>query len=235
MSTSALITAEIQKLSSSAIVELFEVDMTSLGGTTYYFHAGTNGLTANVIWNGVEYTRFPIESEGFDFSGNGPLPRPTLRVSNLNGTITALILGYKDLVGAKVTRRRTLAKFLDAVNFPGGVNPEADPTAGFEPDIYYIDRKANENKNMIEFELASNIDLEGVRIPFRQIIQNVCPWGYRSAECSYTGLNYFDKNDNAVVSAGDDVCGKRLSSCKARFGANSQLPYGAFPSASLIK
>jgi phage-related protein len=28
----------------------------------------------------------------------------------------------------------------------------------------------------------------------------------------------------------DDVCGKRLSSCKARFGENAELPFGSFPS-----
>ena len=235
MSTSILISEEIQKLAPSAIIELFEIDTTVLGGDIYYLHAGTNELTANITWNSQIYTRFPLEASGFNFVANAQIPRPILRVSNLFGTITALILANDDLIGSKVTRRRTLLKFLDAVNFTGGVNASADPTAEFEPDIYYIDRKANENKNFIEFELASSIDLEGVRIPFRQIIQNVCPWGYRSAECSYTGLNYFDKNDNLVATAGEDTCSKKLSGCKARFGENSPLPFGAFPSASLIK
>ena len=27
-----------------------------------------------------------------------------------------------------------------------------------------------------------------------------------------------------------DVCGKRIASCKARFGANAELPFGSFPS-----
>jgi hypothetical protein len=27
----------------------------------------------------------------------------------------------------------------------------------------------------------------------------------------------------------DDVCGKRLNSCKVRFGENAELPYGSFP------
>ena len=43
--------------------------------------------------------------------------------------------------------------------------------------------------------------------------------------------NYFDKNNNSVSSLADDVCGKRLTSCKARFGENAQLPFGAFPTA----
>lgn len=235
MTTSTLISQEIQKLNPSSIVELFEVDTTPLGGIVYYFHAGTNSLSANVVWNSQEYTRFPLEAEGFNFIVNQQIPRPTLRVSNVLGSITALLLANNDLLGTKVTRRRTLVKFLDAVNFPGGVNASADPTAEFEPDVYFIDRKANENRDIVEFELASSIDLEGVQVPFRQIIQNVCPWIYRGAECSYAGIAYFDKNDNTVPTFAQDVCGKKLTSCKARFGTVAQLPYGGFPSASLIK
>ena len=175
MTTSPLISEEIQKLAPSAILDLFELDTSSLGGITYYFHAGTNSLSADVTWNGQVYTRFPIEADGFNFVINGQIPRPILRISNLFGYITALVLENDDLIGCKVTRRRILAKFLDAINFPGNVNPSADPTAEFEPDIYYIDRKSNENKDSIEFELAASIDLEGVRVPSRQIIQNICP------------------------------------------------------------
>lgn len=232
--TSILISEEIQKLSPSAIIELFEIDLTDLGGDTYYFHAGTNQLNANVVWQGVTYTRFPVEVDGFNFNINGQAPRPTLRVSNLFGTITSLLLAYGDMLGAKVTRKRTLKKFLDSVNFIGGVNPTEDDTAEFNDDIFYIDRKANENKNIVEFELAPLTDVQGVRIPLRQIIQNICSWKYRSTECSYTGTNYFDTNDSPVALLANDVCGKRLSSCKARFGQTSPLPFGGFPSAGLI-
>ena len=44
-----------------------------------------------------------------------------------------------------------------------------------------------------------------------------------------------DINDQSVGSAAQDVCGKRLSSCKARFGQFAPLPYGSFPSIGLIK
>ncbi len=235
MSYPAVITEEIQKLNPSAIVELFEVDTTSLGGAIYYFHAGTNKLRSNIVWAGQEYSRFPIEAEGFAFTVNSQIPRPLLRVSSLYGYLTGIIIDNNDMIGAKITRKRTLVKFLDAINFVGGVNPTADPLAEFEPDIYYIDRKSNENRDVIEFELVASIDLEGVQIPGRQIIQNICPWKYRSAECSYTAANYFDKNDLSVSTLAEDTCSKKLSGCKKRFGENSPLPYGGFPSASLIK
>lgn len=229
------ISAEIQKLEPSAIIELFELDASSIGGDVLRFHAGTNSLTQPVVWQGNTYTPYPVQASGFDYSGNGQLPRPKMRVANLTGAISLLVLTYDDLLGAKVKRRRTLAKFLDAVNFPGGVNSYADPTAAFPDDIFQIDRKSSENREVVEFELAAAFDVAGVMLPRRQIIQNVCTWKYRGGECGYTGTNYFDANDAPVGSAGLDVCGKRLTSCEARFGATAELPFGSFPAAGLTR
>ncbi len=233
--TVTAIASEIQKLEPSGKIELFIIDLTSFGGELYRFHAGTNELKSNIIWQGEEYVAFPVQASGFDLTGNGQLPRPKLQVSNVTGAITALVLQYKDILGAKVTRKRTLVKYLDEVNFDGGVNPDADDTAEFAEDVYYIDRKSAENKEFVEFELASAMDLAGVKLPRRQVVQNVCPWLYRGAECGYTGTDYFDSLDNSVVSADDDVCGKRLTSCKLRFGENAELPFGGFPGAGLLQ
>lgn len=229
------ITSEIQKLEPSAIVELFDIDSTAIGGSMLRVHAGTNGLRQNVVWQGNTYTAFPMQATGFDFSGNGQLPRPKMLMSNTTGAITLLVLTYEDMLGAKVTRRRTMVKYLDAVNFPGATNPTADPAAEFPVDIFYIDRKASETRDVVEFELASSFDVAGVKLPRRQIIQNVCTWRYRGTECSYSGASYFDANDAPVGTLGQDVCGKRLSSCKARFGANNPLPFGSFPAAGLTR
>ena len=163
------------------------------------------------------------------------MPRPKLKVANVTGSITALILSYQDLVGAKVTRKRTLLKYLDAVNFVSGANPTADPSAEFADDVYFIDRKSRETREVVEFELAAAIDLEGVSLPRRQIVQNVCPWLYRGSECGYTGTAYFNANDETVSSRAQDACGKRLVSCQKRFGANAALPFGGFPAAGLIR
>lgn len=235
MTTPETITSEIQKLEPSAIIELFEMDATAFGGDLLRFHAGTNGLRQNLVWQGNNYTAFPIKASGFDMSGNGQLPRPKLQVANVTGAITLLVLTYDDLLGAKITRKRTLAKYLDAVNYPGGTNPMADAMAEFPDDVFFIDRKVTETRDLVEFELAAAFDVAGVQLPRRQIIQNVCVWRYRGGECGYTGTNYFDANDAAVGSAGLDVCGKRLTSCEARFGANNPLPFGSFPAAGLTR
>ena len=205
--TSSAIHAEIQKLAPSAVIELFVLDLSLFGQGMVYFHAGTNALQQRVVWQGKAYDAFPIQVEGFEFNGNGQIPRPKLKVANITGAITALVLTYQDLVGAKITRKRTLAKYLDAVNFPGGVNPTADPSAEFADDMYYIDRKSRETRDVIEFELAASFDLEGVNLPRRQIVQNVCPWRYRSSECGYTGTSYFDANDQRVTASSQDICG----------------------------
>lgn len=388
----AAVASELQTLSPSAKITLFEIDATTVGDTIYRFHPGVNGLTSNIVWQGNTYSAFPIEASGFEMSGKGTLPRPRLRVSNVLGTISSLVLAFQDLAGCKVTRIRTLAKFLDEVNFAppknrlpstdslngvwvrgsgltgvtsgrvdpfggftatqfngmtgqsaiptGGVvfssvapivvgkkytisvwinplttgtfrirygatadtqvasipvtagsgwqrvsatftanpaggtnavvlfgaasamnaqlygvqfeegsemtdymsngsvlkrNPTADPTAEYPRDIYYIDRRSAETRDYVEFELASATDLAGVRLPRRQIVQNCCSWRYRGAECGYTGTSYFNINDVAVGSLSLDVCGKRLSSCRARFGSNAELPYGGFPAAGLVK
>lgn len=233
--TPTAITSEIQKLAPSARIELFEIDVTPLGGDLLRIHAGKNGLVGNIVWQGNTFNAYPVEATGFEWNGKGQLPRPTLRLSNVFGTITALVLQYQDLAGVKVTRIRTLQKYLDAVNFPGGTNPTADATAEYPRDYYFIDRKSVETRETVEFELASSLDLAGVQLPRRQIVQNYCPWLYRGTECGYAGTSYFDANDTPVSSAAQDVCGKRLTSCQARFGTYAESPYGGFVAAGLVK
>ena len=239
----------LQEAAPGSIIELFQLELNADQhgvNETYYFHAGVgfdiasvllaenddnlvyedggqifleNARHSDIVWNGQGYLRFPIEAEGFEWTGTGQLPRPTLRVSNLLGTITGLILSLpRGIEGAKVTRLRTLLRYLDDINFPGGTSPYSpDPTAEFPREIYYIDRKAKETRDIIEFELAAVFDLVNVRAPKRQC-SNFCPWEYRGAECNYTGDAYFNENDESVATLAEDKCGKRLSSCALRFG-----------------
>ena len=169
--------SDVQSINPSAIIELFtlQLDNSLHGATTiYYFHSGSN-LNANnkIKWQTVEYLRFPIQASGFAFQ-KGQLPRPKLTVSNATGLISSILLTVNettagnDLTGAKVTRIRTLAKFIDADNFADGQNATADPTAEFPREIYSVDRKSSENREVVEFELAAPTDLAGVRIPKRQ-------------------------------------------------------------------
>ena len=190
---------ELSVLEPNAIIELFQLHLdATLHGSSdiYYFHNGVNAaVTGNVIWNGQSYVRLPLEATGFDYSSSGSLPRPKLAVSNIGSNITAILLSVNlvttgnDLGGAKVVRIRTLKKYLDG-------QAGADPHAKFPDEIWYVDRKSNENRAVVEFELASKFDLVGVMLPRRQIIANVCQWVYRGGECGYTGPPVADANDN---------------------------------------
>lgn len=225
---------DIQSLSPGAIVEFFVLDLAVLGGSVYRFHAGTNQLYAPVVWQGNTYSPMPIEASGFEVTGSGSLPRPNLKVANITGILGALVRSLDDLIGAKVTRKRTMSKYLDAVNFSGGVNASADPNQYYPDEVFFINRKVSENKVFIEFELASALDVQGVKLPRRQVIQNLCPWVYRSAECGYAGGAVATINDIATSDITQDACGKSLTSCKLRFGQYSELPTGAYPGAGLL-
>ena len=126
MSTAPIIT-DLQKINPSAIIELFTLETTiALHGSaqTYRFHNGTSLVNnGDIVWAGNTYIKLPITAEGFAYQ-RGQIPRPTLTVSNALGTITAILLNVNqvttgnDLTGCTVTRIRTLARYLDNVNFP---------------------------------------------------------------------------------------------------------------------
>ena len=227
------ITSEIQKLDADSLIELYQLDTSKQGGGSYYFHSDVNTLNAPVVWQGITYVPFPLEATGFESSGVGSQARPKLLLANISGMIGELTLSMNDLVTCKFIRRRTFVKYLDAINFPDGINPTADSNAHFPDDIYYIDRKSKEDKIQVEFELASALELTGVVLPRRQIVKNLCSWNYRSAECGYTGTNYFNEFDEPCAQ-NLDKCGKRLGSCEIRF-VNDVLPFGGFPAVGLIR
>ena len=204
------IISDLQKSNPSAIIELFELELDStLHGSqttmTYRFHAGSNlDLNGKVVWQSNEYLRYPVEASGFAFQ-KGQLPRPQITISNALSLISAvmlevnLITAGNDLTGAKVTRIRTLAKFLDETNFASNglfvqenstdyialedsdlfaqesVSPGTAANNEFPREIYYIDRKVTENRDVVTFELASVSDLAGIRLPKRQCTRDIFP------------------------------------------------------------
>jgi lambda family phage minor tail protein L len=199
----ASISSEVVKLNPTAIIELFTLTMPAeSGGLSYYFHCGVNMFKEGILFGGQRYDPFPIEAEGFALSGKGEIPRPKIRIANLTSYIRGLVLNFDDLIGAKVVRTRTFAKFIDSANFLEGVNPDADPSKILSQDEYYIERKTTESKSVIEFELTSPFDLENIKLPRRQIFSNLCGWAYRSAECGYTGGLKANKKDETAPFAG---------------------------------
>jgi len=174
--------SELQKINPSSIIELFTLtlDSTIHGATTVYrFHNGSSpNANGQVIWAGNSYLRYPVQCTGWEQNGKGAMPRPTLRISNALGLITAIMLDTNqvttgsDLCGSKLTRIRTLARYLDAANWSTGTNPFGTPSPSTElpQSVVYLDRKSVENREIVEWECASPFDLAyGPKAPKRLI------------------------------------------------------------------
>ena len=187
--------SELQSINPSSLIELFKLELVeglhyetgnpSNVPTIYRFHAGGNIDTyANIVWQSNTYERFPVEASGYEFSGEGKIPRPTLVMSNLGGItrlgsvirVTDLLLSvnlvtaHNDLLNAKVTRRTLTADALDASNFTGNTNPFGTPSSNeFPQEIHFIDRKIQERRDLVSFELVNRLDMENKRVPARQV------------------------------------------------------------------
>jgi lambda family phage minor tail protein L len=224
---------QLAQLRHDAIIELFVLDATAIGGAVYRFHAGTNELRQPVVWQGQTYEPMPIEASGFSRSTQGAMPRPTLRVSNVMGLIGLLVISNGGLKRATVIRRRVLRKYLDAANFVEG-NASADATAGFADERWLIDRTAGRDKYRVEFELGSPMDVQNVQLPRRQVLAGTCTWKYRGGECGYTGPAVAKADDTPTTDLAEDDCGRRLSSCRLRVWPGNELPFGGFPGAGAL-
>lgn len=191
------------------------------------------------VWQGQAYTPLPIKATGFEKTGNGAFPKPILQMSNLTGVGSLLMQQYGDIRGAEVRRIRLYADNLDN-------GPDPDPAAAYAPDVFTLVRRSRQDSQMIEFELASKLDQQGVQLPRRQILRDVCPWKYRvwnpdlnggaggfdysKATCPYTGAAMFDMNGAAVTNGAEDECSQSLKlGCRKRYGRDQELPFGGFP------
>jgi len=234
---------ELLKDSPFAVIELFELhlDLAIHGSNTIYrFFNGVviQTETGEILYQGETYMAMPVEADGFEYKvGQSGFPRPTLRVGNLFSVVSALLVNVNettygnDLTGAKVIRRRTLTRFLDEENFDNDTNPYI-PTGGtltheeLPQEIYFVNRKVLETRDVVEFELAASLDLENIRGPKRQCLQNICQWQYKGgADGTLEGcpwrpdgvindMRFYDESDNLLngsaatsfaYSSGDEI------------------------------
>ena len=192
--------AELNKINPSSVIELYELELT-VGlhiptdnpnnlDTVFRFHAGANlNNFGQIIFNGNSYQRVAVKVEGFEDTSKGAIPRPTLTFSNLGGitkdttvmtmsdflNVVNTVTPGNDLLNAKVTRLLPLASALDNANFVGD-NPFGTPsTDRLQDRIYYIDRKAVENRQIVQFELVSVLDMQNKKIPARIVTRDLFP------------------------------------------------------------
>ena len=228
------IASDVQQAAIGQMIFLYEIDLSDINsGTILYFTEGTTEDSQAIEFNSRTYFPIQMETEGFDVTGEGQLPRPRIRVSNAVLTLSSYVKDYNDLLGAKFTRRRTLRKYLDD-------GPEANPSAEFPSEIFTIQQKTEHNKFMIEFELAAYMDFEGVVIPKRQILRDFCTYQYRTfnettnsfnyatvdIQCPYGnfGISNINPGNYLYTSLGrhtyeksEDRCGKQWTDCELRY------------------
>lgn len=215
------------------VVSLYTIDAGAIGGNVHRFVPGRwNG--ADIVYDGDTYTATPIEVEGIEYGGDGPVARPTLTLSRIDENLVSAILGADNWRGATFRRLRTLARYLDG-------EPEADPDRHWPADVYRIESRQKMTRTEVAFQLGSPLDFEGVQLPGRQVLRDVCGWQYRrwdgdagefvyahdEIKCPYTGANYFDREDQSVAAPADDRCSRRLSGCLSRY-PDRVVPFGGF-------
>tara|TARA_Y100000310_G_scaffold307914_1_gene350484 strand:+ start:3749 stop:5047 length:1299 start_codon:yes stop_codon:yes gene_type:complete len=222
------IISEMGRTSPSAVITLYEIDLEKLlidehmayaywadrsGEAVFRFHNNLKITSQTIEWKGQIYHPIPINVEGFDSSTRGAVATPKMslmsneKYDSMFKDFRSMLRKLDDMIGAKVTRVRTFAKYLDANNFyttlsdgtkvskgddvviPEGFEP--DPHAEFPREIYFINRKSVENKQGIEFELGSFADFENLKLPSRIVLSRYCQFQYRGEGCLYDpeGLN----------------------------------------------
>lgn len=203
------LSSELMSLSPSSLISLYEISVADLGfsagiisqtevslniNTIFRFHNSINLTSSSLYWQGNEYIAAPIIAQGFETSLKGSPVTPSLSISVSDEGIPQLtmlkqrIYQLGDIVGAKVTRIRTFARFIDATNFFNQTPPQnffPDPNQELPRDIYYIDRLANENKNAITYDLSQLFEVEGITLPGRIVSEQSCVAAYRGEGCLY--------------------------------------------------
>lgn len=187
---------------SSGYLEFFElqVGVDAANNNTrnvLYFHDGKNENSADITYDGNTYIALPILLTGVEITADGAMNRPTITIANVesvlkagskfktqmeDGTwnakvndedVVATTFKLDDLIGSKLTRRRTLEKYLSDTG--GG------PPIEFPKDVYIIDRIQQKTNLFVTFELAAPFDLAGFRVPSRTVVGKYCGWQYQGA------------------------------------------------------
>ena len=178
---------------------------------------------SSIIWQGIRYHSIGLQSQGFNLRGDNELVRPRLSISNAGLEISKYLKTHNNLIGAKVVRKRTFAKFLDDANFIGGQNPyydlktnssTADINSYFPDQVYYVNRRVTENKDIVELELSSILEVENVFVPNRNVYSRYCTWVYRGHGCDYGVMNSPDGGKPKTTSNSQpfiDTAGNEIS------------------------
>lgn len=227
---------DIQRSNGGDLVTLLEWDLSVLGGGIFRFSEAAGADDVPVVFNGNTYTPLPFSLEGFEKNSKGTLAQPTLTIADVAGSILSYLQSYGDLIGTKVTRIKTFSQYLNLTSGPR-----------FPDEVFFIERKSSASKFMAQFTLSSLFDMQGLYLPRRLVLKDVCTYVYRvwrpdsgdfycaPRQCPYTALNFYKYDGTPTDDPAQDVCGKRYSDCVLRYPRPQVLPTRAFPGASHVR
>ncbi|HIB1398329.1 TPA: phage minor tail protein L, partial [Salmonella enterica subsp. enterica serovar Muenchen] len=205
---------ETTKAEQSAKVDLWEFDLTAIGGERYFFCNEANEKGEPVTWQGRQYEPYPIQAQDFEMNGKGVSPRPNLVVSNMLGMVTGMAEDLQSIVGASVVRHQVYRKFLDVVNFVDG-NPDADPEQEAVAR-YSVEQLSELTTSTATFVLASPVETDGSVFPGRIMLAEICTFDYRGEECGYNGPPVADEFDKPTADPAKDKCSHCMKGCTMR-------------------
>ena len=178
-----LVTKDLQKLDpGSELVTLFELEYSK--GDFIYFTAGLDESLGEVQMRDYSnnaqintYVAIPAQVKGIEYKNDGAIARPTVTIGNATTVFSSAIgtIDYQTFLGLKFVKRTTLKKYLY------GETPDVNPPQEFPRDVYTMDRIKARSKVAITIEMVAPFDLEGVRIPARNILPDRCPFLYQGA------------------------------------------------------
>lgn len=164
-----------------------------------------------IVFDGNTYYALPMELSDLSISTDGVQNRPVLTIANVEsvlrsssafqnaddgGTGGVVNFTLDRLVGKRVTKRQTLQKYLS-------MDPTAISTKAvieFPKRSYIIDLIKQKTAELVMFELANPFDLQGIKLPGRQVIGKYCPWAYQGLSYSTPlGACSWTKNSRVVI------------------------------------
>lgn len=173
--------------------------------TIYNYDGASTNLylaqySANVIFDGIEYRRFPVSFDGIGENNQGQVNTVVVKVANISREIQAYLELY-DWRGKKVDITLVWA------------NQLADPDAK-TADTLYIDNYQADEEN-VEFTLSTKFDVLDFTIPAEKYLRNNCRWKFKSVQCAYAGA--------------ETTCNRTFSRCQVlgnsvRYGGFPSIP-----------
>ena len=178
-----IVAKDLQKLDpGSELVQLYELEYVK--GSFIYFMSGldtdlTEVQMRDYFDNSVirTYIAIPVKLQGLEYKNDGAIARPLVSIANASNAFSNAIgtIDYDSFLGLKFIKRTTLKKYLHGES--GATNPPTE----FPRDVYVMDRIKAKTKTAVQIECVAPFDLQGVRIPARNVLPDRCPFIYQGA------------------------------------------------------